>query len=63
MPVLPFIEDSRENVGEIVKRAEEAYRKRYGDYYECVSPSCRGFMKCHIDFLSSPQSLRLLLRR
>ncbi|MEY8410722.1 radical SAM protein [Lachnospiraceae bacterium 62-26] len=75
MPVLPFIEDNRESVGEIIKRAEdagarfiypvfgmtlrgnqrawyyqkldtlfpkkgliEAYRKRYGESYECVSP-------------------------
>ena len=78
MPVLPFIEDSRENVGEIIRKAKdagarfiypafgmtlwgnqrawyyrkldelfpgeglaEAYRKRYGDYYECTSPKAR----------------------
>ena len=75
MPVLPFIEDNQENVGEIIRRAEDAgarfiypafgmtlrgnqrewyyqkldqlfpgegltetYRKKYGEYYECVSP-------------------------
>lgn len=78
MPVLPFIEDNQENVGEIIRRAEdagakfiypafgmtlrgnqrewyyqkldqifpeeglpEAYRKKYGEYYECVSPRAR----------------------
>lgn len=75
MPVLPFIEDNAENIGEIVRRAGEAgarfiypafgmtlrgnqrvwyyqklnelfpgkglveaYQRRYGEYYECVSP-------------------------
>ena len=75
MPVLPFIEDHEDNIGEIVRRAEaagarfiypafgmtlrgnqrawyyqklnelfpgkglaEAYQKRYGQYYECISP-------------------------
>lgn len=75
MPVLPFIEDDRENIGEIIRKAEdagasfiypafgmtlrgsqrawyfqklgelfpgkglvEAYRKRYGESYECLSP-------------------------
>lgn len=75
MPVLPFIEDNPENIGEIIRRAEdagarfiypafgmtlrgnqrawyyqkldevfprkglaEAYRKKYGEYYECTSP-------------------------
>ena len=78
MPVLPFIEDNRENIGEIVRRAQmsgakffypafgmtlrgnqrewyyrklnelfpgeglaEAYQKKYGGAYECVSPRAR----------------------
>lgn len=78
MPVLPFIEDNRENIGEIIRRAEEAgarfiypafgmtlrgnqrvwyyqkldelfpeeglieaYQKKYGEYYECISPNAR----------------------
>ena len=78
MPVLPFIEDNRDNIGEIIRRAEEAgarfiypafgmtlrgnqrvwyyqkldelfpgeglieaYQKKYGEYYECISPSAR----------------------
>lgn len=78
MPVLPFIEDNRENIGEIIRKAEDtgvkfiypafgmtlrgnqrawyfqklneqfpgeglvaAYRKRYGEYYECTSPQAR----------------------
>lgn len=78
MPVLPFIEDNRDNIGEIIRRAKdagagfiypafgmtlrgnqrawyyqklnelfpgeglaEAYRKRYGEYYECVSPQAK----------------------
>ena len=76
MPVLPFIEDNRDNIGEIIRRAEEAgarfiypafgmtlrgnqrvwyyqkldelfpgeglieaYQKKYGEYYECISPN------------------------
>lgn len=78
MPVLPFIEDNRDNIGEIIRRAEEAgarfiypafgmtlrgnqrvwyyqkldelfpgeglieaYQKKYGEYYECISPNAR----------------------
>lgn len=78
MPVLPFIEDNRDNIGEIIRRAKDAgvdfiypafgmtlrgnqrawyyqklnelfpgeglaeeYRKRYGEYYECVSPQAK----------------------
>lgn len=78
MPVLPFLEDNRENIGEIIRKAKEAgarfiypafgmtlrgnqrawyfqkldelfpgeglveaYRKRYGDSYECTSPQAR----------------------
>ena len=78
MPVLPFIEDNRDNIGEIIRRAEEAgvrfiypafgmtlrgnqrvwyyqklnelfpgeglveaYQKKYGEYYECISPHAR----------------------
>lgn len=76
MPVLPFLEDNRDNIGEIIRRAEEAgarfiypafgmtlrgnqrvwyyqkldelfpgeglieaYQKKYGEYYECISPN------------------------
>lgn len=78
MPVLPFIEDNQDNIGEIIRRAEDAgakfiypafgmtlrgnqrawyyqkldllfpgegvsqaYRKRYGEYYQCVSPRAK----------------------
>ena len=78
MPVLPFIEDNRDNIGEIIRRAEEAgarfiypafgmtlrgnqrvwyyqkldelfpgeglieaYQKKYGEYYECISPNAK----------------------
>lgn len=78
MPVLPFLEDNRDNIGEIIRRAEEAgarfiypafgmtlrgnqrvwyyqkldelfpgeglieaYQKKYGEYYECISPNAR----------------------
>lgn len=78
MPVLPFIEDNRANIGEIIHRAAdvgakfiypafgmtlrgnqrvwyyqklnelfpgkglaETYQRRYGEYYECISPQAK----------------------